>query len=57
MKELFLDFDEKAEWDSAPKGGRCNNKIGQAAGGRISVGMIRRRVGDVVDEVLVVLVC
>ena len=40
FQELFLDFDEEAEWDSAPKGCRGDNKIGKAAGGRISVGMI-----------------
>lgn len=53
-EELLFDFDEVAEGDAPAEGGGGDDEVGKAAGGGVARGMVRRGVGDVVDEVLVV---
>lgn len=54
-QELGFDFDEVAEGDAAAEAARGDDQVGEAAGGGVFRGwVVRRAVGDVVDEVLVV---
>ena len=53
-EELLFYFDQVAEGDTAAEGGGGGHEVGQAAGGGVTVGVVRRRICDVVDKVLVV---
>lgn len=53
-EEPLLDLDEVAEGDAPAEAAAGDDEVGEAAGGaRVRV-VVRGRVGDVVDEVLVV---
>ena len=56
-EELLLDFDQIAEWNTAPEASGSNHKVCKTASTRIGGGMVRRCIGDVMDIVLVVGVC
>lgn len=53
-EELLFDLDEVAKGDAAAEGAGGDDEIGEAAGAGVGGGVVGRRVGDVVDEVLVV---
>ena len=52
-EELLFDFDEVAEGDAAAEAGGGDYEVGESAGGR-GGRVFGRRVGDVVDEVVIV---
>ena len=53
-EKLLFYLDEVAKGDAAAEGGGGGDEVGQAAGGRVAVGVVRGRICDIVDEVLVV---
>lgn len=53
-EELLLDLDEVAEGDAPAEAGGRDDEVGEPPRAGVAGRVVRRRVGDVVDEVLVV---